>query len=70
MRVNLSAAALALAALPLAACQRGTPAADARPRVALVLKTLNSPFFIDMQKGAVEAAQKQGLDLVVQAAER
>jgi ribose transport system substrate-binding protein len=59
--------------LPLAAgaCQRGQPpAASARPRVALVLKTLNSPFFIDMQRGAQEAAQRLGLDLVVQAAER
>jgi ribose transport system substrate-binding protein len=38
--------------------------------VALVLKTLNSPFFIDMQKGASAAAEAQGIDLVVQAAER
>ena len=41
-----------------------------RPRVALVLKTLNSPFFIDMQKGAQAAADRLGIDLVVQAAER
>jgi ribose transport system substrate-binding protein len=71
MRVNRpTTAALAVSVLVFSGCQRGTPAKDARPRVALVLKTLNSPFFIDMQKGAVEAAQKQGLDLVVQAAER
>jgi ribose transport system substrate-binding protein len=38
--------------------------------VALVLKTLNNPFFIDMQKGAQEAATRLGVDLVVQAAER
>jgi ribose transport system substrate-binding protein len=38
--------------------------------VALVLKTLNNPFFIDMQKGAQEAADRLGIDLVVQAAER
>ena len=63
-------AALAAAAVALAACQRGAPAATAKPRVALVLKTLNSPFFIDMQKGAAAAAEAQGLDLVVQAAER
>jgi len=59
--------------LTLVAC--GTPpppasTAPAKPRVALVLKTLNSPFFIDMQKGAQAAADKLGLDLVVQAAER
>jgi ribose transport system substrate-binding protein len=38
--------------------------------VALVLKTLNNPFFIDMQKGAQEAATRLGVELVVQAAER
>jgi ribose transport system substrate-binding protein len=38
--------------------------------VALVLKTLNSPFFIEMQRGAQDAAQRIGVDLVVQAAER
>jgi ribose transport system substrate-binding protein len=38
--------------------------------VALVLKTLNSPFFIEMQRGAEEAARRAGVDLVVQAAER
>jgi ribose transport system substrate-binding protein len=63
-------AAAAAALVSLAACQRGAPPATARPRVALVLKTLNSPFFIDMQKGATAAAEAQGLDLVVQAAER
>jgi len=40
------------------------------PRVALVLKTLNSPFFIDMEKGAQEAARRLGVNLTVQAAER
>lgn len=40
------------------------------PRVALVLKTLNSPFFIDMERGAQEAAQRLGVNLTVQAAER
>ena len=41
-----------------------------KPTVALVVKTLNNPFFIDMQKGAEEAAKKAGVTLVVQAAER
>jgi ribose transport system substrate-binding protein len=53
-----------------AACNREGPQQEARPRVALVLKTLNSPFFIDMQRGAEEAAKRLGVDLVVQAAER
>ncbi len=54
------------------ACNRGAKPAGqaAAPRVALVLKTLNSPFFIDMQKGAQEAATRLSIDLVVQAAER
>jgi ribose transport system substrate-binding protein len=56
--------------LPALSCNRGEPAADARPRVALVLKTLNNPFFIDMQRGAQDAAKRLGVDLVVQAAER
>jgi ribose transport system substrate-binding protein len=51
-------------------CNRGVPAADARPRIAFVLKTLNNPFFIDMQRGAEEAAKRLNVDLVVQAAER
>jgi hypothetical protein len=37
-------------------CQRGTGPADGRPTIALVVKTLNNPFFNDMQKGAEEAA--------------
>jgi ribose transport system substrate-binding protein len=48
----------------------GTGAAAGTPTVALVVKTLNNPFFIEMQKGAEEAAKKAGVTLVVQAAER
>ena len=60
----------AAAAAALAGCgPRAAPRAEA-PRVALVLKTLNSPFFIDMEKGAQEAARRLGVDLTVQAAER
>jgi ribose transport system substrate-binding protein len=62
------AAAVALAAV--GACNRETPSGDARPRIALVLKTLNSPFFIEMQRGAKQAADRLNVDLVVQAAER
>ncbi len=53
----------------LAGCNRA-PDESGEPRVALVLKTLNNPFFIDMQRGAEEAAEKLGVRLVVQAAER
>ncbi len=53
-----------------AGCQRGTNPSSDRPTVALVLKTLNNPFFIDMKKGAEDAATRLGVNLIVQAAER
>jgi ribose transport system substrate-binding protein len=69
--IPLTAAALLL----LAGCGKqadttARPAAPGRPVVALVVKTLNHPFFIDMQKGAEEAARAAGVELIVQAAER
>ena len=63
----LTAAALS------AACNRGATsgnAGTAKPTVALVLKTLNHPFFVDMRRGAQEAADRLGVTLQVQAAER
>ncbi len=51
-------------------CQRGEKSAVDGPTVALVMKTLNNPFFIDMQKGAEEAAERLSVNLIVQAAER
>ena len=55
-----------------AACNRGGSATTTSsvPRVAFVMKTLNHPFFLDMQRGAQEAAPAAKIDLVVQAAER
>jgi len=54
-----------------AACNRGAPpGAGGKPTVALVLKTLNHPFFVDMRRGAQEAADRLGVTLQVQAAER
>ena len=38
--------------------------------MALVLKTLNHPFFVDMRRGAQDAADRLGVTLQVQAAER
>jgi ribose transport system substrate-binding protein len=65
------AGTLVLALALVAACNREQPGTSGgRPRVAFVLKTLNSPFFIDMQKGAEAAAKAANVDLVVQAAER
>ena len=51
-------------------CQRGANPSSDKPNVALVLKTLNNPFFIDMKKGAEDSAAKLGVNLIVQAAER
>jgi ribose transport system substrate-binding protein len=52
-------------------CNRGpTTTTSGRPTVALVLKTLNHPFFVDMRRGAQEAADRLGVTLQVQAAER
>ena len=64
--------ALALLGVAFAGGCRGAsaPGGTQGPKVALVLKTLNSPFFIDMQRGAQEAAVRLGVDLTVQAAER
>ena len=54
-----------------AACNRGgSTDTSAAPRVAFVMKTLNHPFFLDMQRGAEDAAAAAGIQLVVQAAER
>src|SRR5712671_7799648 len=60
------------AAAVSASCNRGGPATSKsdRPTVALVLKTLNHPFFVDMRRGAQEAADRLGVNLQVQAAER
>ncbi len=62
--------------LALAGCNRqqpgvaGQPAAPGKPLVALVVKTLNNPYFIDMQRGAEETAKAMGVELTVQAADR
>jgi ribose transport system substrate-binding protein len=66
----LSVPLLLAALLGGAACSRDASVSDGRPRVALVLKTLNSPFFIEMARGAEEAARRLDVQLVVQAAER
>jgi ribose transport system substrate-binding protein len=63
---------MAVIAAVMVSCNRGPQqgAADARRPVALVLKTLNHPFFVDMRRGAQEAADRLGVRLQVQAAER
>src|SRR3954468_14522830 len=54
------------------ACNRvpATTRDATKPTVALVLKTLNHPFFVDMRRGAQEAADRLGVNLQAQAGER
>jgi ribose transport system substrate-binding protein len=64
-----------VAVLTAISCNRGAPASGGgssggKPTVALVLKTLNHPYFVDMRRGAQEAADRLGVNLQVQAAER
>ena len=66
LRRALPSLAFALVAV---ACNRGRDAA-AKPTVALVVKTLNNQFFIDMEAGAKAAADSLGIELLVQAPER
>ncbi|MCH8023229.1 MAG: substrate-binding domain-containing protein [Candidatus Marinimicrobia bacterium] len=63
---------LAVALLLLSTgCQRGKDAAASDVlTIALVMKTLNNPFFIDMETGAREAAGKLGVQLLIQAPDR
>jgi ribose transport system substrate-binding protein len=70
MRSKWTAVLAALACLAVAGCNRGAPATTGSPKIAFVLKTLNSPFFNDMQRGAQDAASKLGVTLTVQAADR
>jgi ribose transport system substrate-binding protein len=51
-------------------CQRGEKSTAQGTTIAFVMKTLNHPFFIDMQNGAQEAADSLDINLIVQAAER
>jgi len=52
------------------ACRDSSDIDHSKPTVALVFKTLNNPFFIDMQNGAEKAAKELGVNILVQAAER
>ena len=67
---NLTLLFVVALALVAPSCNRETPQADGKKRVALVLKTLNHPFFVDMRRGAQDAADRLGVTLQVQAAER
>lgn len=71
MRTRTLLVALLIGAVASLSCNRGAPAGETgKPTVALVLKTLNHPFFVEMRRGAQEAADRLGVQLQVQAAER
>lgn len=53
--------------LALVSCDRGGARNDARA-IALVMKTRNNPFFIEMERGARAAADRLGVRLLVSAA--
>jgi ribose transport system substrate-binding protein len=67
-----SCALILIAATAMMSCNRGGAVGEApgKPTIALVLKTLNHPYFVDMRRGAQEAADRLGVTLQVQAAER
>ena len=67
---SLSVVAIAVVAAASWACNREASVGSSTPKVALVLKTLNHPFFVDMRRGAQDAADRLGVQLEVQAAER
>lgn len=77
----MAAAALAGPCLWLAGCRDAAvtpptsaatptsgPAVSRRPRIALVMKTLTSPFFVEMEKGARRAEAELGIELLVKTA--
>ena len=69
--MNKTLVLILAAAVAAISCNRAdTTQAGGKPTVALVLKTLNHPFFVDMRRGAQEAADRLGVTLQVQAAER
>jgi ribose transport system substrate-binding protein len=70
MRTLTLCLVFALASITLSCNRAPGEGASDKPTVALVLKTLNHPFFVDMRRGAQEAADRLGVQLQVQAAER
>jgi len=57
--------------LVLIGCQKEPqPSASGKLRIGFVMKTLNNPFFIQMEEGARAAANRLGVELIAQAADR
>jgi ribose transport system substrate-binding protein len=70
MKKALTLILLVTFSIAFMSCQRGNDRTNGGPRIALVMKTANNPFFIEMQKGAEAAAKRLEVNLIVQAAER
>jgi ribose transport system substrate-binding protein len=51
-----------------AGADQPSPAVPSQIRIALIMKTLTNPFFIEMEKGARKAQQETGIDLQVMTA--
>ena len=51
---------VAMVVLIIFSCQRGVKSDKSIPTVAFVMKTLNNPYFIEMQRGAEDVAKKYG----------
>lgn len=74
MKKVLSLLLASMMILLLSACgdkeQPGAEPKQDQLRVAFIVKTLNNPFFVDMQKGAEKAAEELGLELYFTAPEK
>ncbi len=70
MHKSLMIDTLIITLILFSGCQRDEQTGNGVATIALVMKTANNPFFIDMERGAREAADKLGVELIVQSAER
>lgn len=75
MRFLTRCAAMMMAAAVVGCDEPAAPAKDvggkgasAKPRIALVMKTLTNPFFVEMEKGARRAESEFGVELLVKTA--
>jgi ribose transport system substrate-binding protein len=51
-------------------CKQSEESDPNKPTIAVVLQTLNNPFFVEIQRGAEDAGKKLGVNVIVQAPER
>ncbi len=68
--INVITIGVILSLIIISGCRDSEVFDEGKPTIAIVLKTLNNPFFIDIQLGAEEEAKKHNVNLLVQAAER